>query len=153
MYQQYDKAVQTVLDYLVEQGFSQTPCEDFRRASREFRRYLQAESLEFSLRWLRRGLTLSNQVFQSGSLYPSAGLLPWQTMQRGMGPSQTDGFLIFSKSSQVFFSVFLRLLSTGCPQQYPSRPAHRRARSDPHPLARLSLVALARPAWKAYLQV
>jgi site-specific recombinase XerD len=48
MCQQYDKAVQTVLDYLVEKGFSQTPCEDFRRASREFGRYLQAESLEFS---------------------------------------------------------------------------------------------------------
>jgi len=48
MCQQYDKAVQTVLDYLVEQVFSQTPCEDFRRASGEFRRYLQAQSLEFS---------------------------------------------------------------------------------------------------------
>jgi site-specific recombinase XerD len=48
MSQQYDKAVQSVLDYLVEQGFSQTPCEDFRRTSREFSRYLQAESLEYS---------------------------------------------------------------------------------------------------------
>jgi hypothetical protein len=48
MYQQYDKAGQTVLDYLVDQGFSQTPCEDFRRASRELKRYLQAESLEYS---------------------------------------------------------------------------------------------------------
>lgn len=48
MCQQYDKAVQSVLDYLGEQDFSQTPCEDFRRASREFSRYLQAESLEYS---------------------------------------------------------------------------------------------------------
>ena len=117
MYQQYDKAVQTVLDYLVEQGFSQTPCEDFRRASREFRRYLQAESLEFSLRWLRRGLTLSNQVFQSGSLYPSAGLLPWQTMQRGMGPSQTDGFLMrigrTNAVHQIVFSICSTPISSG----------------------------------------
>lgn len=48
MCQQYDKAVQTVLDYLVEQGFSQTPRAAFRQASREFRRHLQAESLEYS---------------------------------------------------------------------------------------------------------
>ena len=48
MCQQYDKAAQTVLDYLIEQDFSKTPCEDFRRASREFSRYLQAESLEYS---------------------------------------------------------------------------------------------------------
>ena len=48
MCQQYDKSVQAVLDYLVEQDFSKTPCEDFRRASRELSRYLQAESLEYS---------------------------------------------------------------------------------------------------------
>lgn len=48
MSQQYDKAVKSVLHYLVERGFSQTPCEEFRRASREFSRYLQAESLEYS---------------------------------------------------------------------------------------------------------
>ncbi len=48
MCQQYDKAVQTVMDYLVEQGFAQTACNDFRRASREFGRYLQAESLKYS---------------------------------------------------------------------------------------------------------
>lgn len=48
MSQQYDRAVQTVLDFLVEQGFTQTPCATFRQASRELNRYLQAESLEYS---------------------------------------------------------------------------------------------------------
>ncbi len=48
MCQQYDKAARIVLDYLVEQGYSKTPRKDFRRASREFKRYLQAESLEYS---------------------------------------------------------------------------------------------------------
>jgi len=48
MSQQYDKAVQTVLDFLVEQGFTQTPCATFRQASRELNRYLQTESLEYS---------------------------------------------------------------------------------------------------------
>ena len=45
---QYDKAVQTVLDFLVEQGFTQTPRAAFRQASRELNRYLQAESLKYS---------------------------------------------------------------------------------------------------------
>jgi len=48
MYQQYDKAVRTVLDYLVEQGFSRTPRKDFRRATREFRKYLEERRLEYS---------------------------------------------------------------------------------------------------------
>ena len=48
MYQQYDKAAQTVLDYLIEQGFSRTPRMDFRRATREFRRYLEERRLEYS---------------------------------------------------------------------------------------------------------
>ena len=48
MYQQYDKAVQTVLDYLVAQGFSRTPREDFRCATRKFRKYLVERCLEYS---------------------------------------------------------------------------------------------------------
>jgi len=48
MCQQYEKAVQTVLDYLVEQGFSKTTREDFRRANREFSKYLEGEHLEYS---------------------------------------------------------------------------------------------------------
>ena len=48
MYQQYDKATQTVLDYLIEQGFSRTPRKNFRRAIREFRRYLEERCLEYS---------------------------------------------------------------------------------------------------------
>jgi len=45
MFQQYDKAVQTVLDYLVEQSYSETPCKDFRRTTREFRKYLEERNL------------------------------------------------------------------------------------------------------------
>ena len=41
MYHQYDKAVQTVRNYLSEQGFSRTVCKDFRRATREFKVYLE----------------------------------------------------------------------------------------------------------------
>ena len=48
MCQQYDKAVQTVLDYLVKQGFSRTTRDDFYRATREFREYLEEERLEYS---------------------------------------------------------------------------------------------------------
>ena len=48
MYQQYDKAAQTVLDYLIEQGFSRTPRKNFHRAIREFRRYLEERCLEYS---------------------------------------------------------------------------------------------------------
>jgi hypothetical protein len=48
MFQQYDKAVQTVLDYLVEQSYSETPCKDFRRTTREFRKYLEERNLEYS---------------------------------------------------------------------------------------------------------
>ena len=48
MSQQYDKAVQTVLDSLVEQSLTETPRAAFRHANREFNRYLQAESLEYS---------------------------------------------------------------------------------------------------------
>ena len=48
MCQQYDKAVQTVLDYLVKQGFSRTTREDFYRTTREFREYLEEGRLEYS---------------------------------------------------------------------------------------------------------
>ncbi|MBA7659178.1 Tyrosine recombinase XerC [subsurface metagenome] len=48
MCQQYEKAVQTVLDFLVEQGFSKTTRKDFLRTTREFRGYLEEERLEYS---------------------------------------------------------------------------------------------------------
>jgi len=48
MCQQYDKAVQTVLDYLVEQGFSRTTRKYFRQAVREFKRYLEEGPFEYS---------------------------------------------------------------------------------------------------------
>ena len=48
MYQQYDKGVRTVLDYLVERGFSKTTRKDFRRAIREFREHLEEGRLEYS---------------------------------------------------------------------------------------------------------
>jgi len=51
MYHQYDKAVQTVLDYLSEQGFSRTVRKEFRRATREFKAYLEEGHLEYS-HWL-----------------------------------------------------------------------------------------------------
>jgi hypothetical protein len=47
MCQQYDKAVKTVLDYLVEHGFSRTARKDFRRATREFREYLEEGHLQY----------------------------------------------------------------------------------------------------------
>ena len=48
MYEQYDRAVRIVLDYLVENGWSRTPRKDFRRATREFRTHLADLHLEFS---------------------------------------------------------------------------------------------------------
>ena len=48
MYEQYDRAVQTVLGYLVEQGYTRTPRKDFRRATREFRTHLADLHLEYS---------------------------------------------------------------------------------------------------------
>ena len=48
MYQQYDKAVQTVLDYLVEKGFSEVTRRGFRHANREFRKYLEGGHVEYS---------------------------------------------------------------------------------------------------------
>ena len=48
MCQRYDKAVEIVLRYLGEHGFSRTVRKDFRRASREFARYLDAKHLTYS---------------------------------------------------------------------------------------------------------
>ena len=48
MYERYDKAVQIVLNYLIEQGFSKTPQKYFRQACREFRKYLEKHQLEYS---------------------------------------------------------------------------------------------------------
>jgi len=48
MYHQYDKAVQTVRDYLSEQDFSRTVCKDFRRATREFKVFILKINLEFA---------------------------------------------------------------------------------------------------------
>ncbi len=48
MYERYDKAVQIVLNYLVEQGVSKTPQKYFRQASREFRKYLEKHHLDYS---------------------------------------------------------------------------------------------------------
>ncbi len=48
MYREYDKAVQTVLDYLIEQGFSESPCRNFRRATRDFKKFLEKRCLEYS---------------------------------------------------------------------------------------------------------
>jgi len=87
MCQQYDKAVQTVLDYLVEHGFSRTARKDFRRATREFREYLEKGNLEYchtlAQAWLsslkpsiprrrflsfRRSLTLVDDAARNGTL-------------------------------------------------------------------------------------
>jgi site-specific recombinase XerD len=87
MWQQYDKAVKIVLDYLVERGFRRTPREEFRRAAREFRRYLESIPREYShtaaqswleaikpsvprLRYLslRRSLALVDEAARNGSV-------------------------------------------------------------------------------------
>ena len=87
MYQQYDEAVKTVLDYLVKEGFAATPRSDFRQATREFRRYLESVSLAYSRAaaevWLeavrptltryrflsfRRSLALVDEAARNGSV-------------------------------------------------------------------------------------
>ena len=87
VYHQYDKAIQTVLDYLSEQGFSGTVRKEFRRAIREFKVYLEEGHLEYSHRfaeaWLsylkatiprsrfvsfRRALFLVDDVVRNGTL-------------------------------------------------------------------------------------
>ena len=87
MCQQYDKAVQTILEYLEEQGFSGTVRKDFRHATRIFREYLERGSLEYSdthaQAWLsalkpsiprwkfltsRRSLALVNDAVRNGAI-------------------------------------------------------------------------------------
>ena len=48
MCQQYDRAAQMVVAYLVEQGFPRTARRDFQRASKEFGRYLERGCLQYS---------------------------------------------------------------------------------------------------------
>jgi len=48
MYHTYDKAVQAVVDYLSEKGFSKTVHKYFRRATKNFRAYLEEMHLEYS---------------------------------------------------------------------------------------------------------
>ncbi len=87
MYHQYDKAVQTILDYLSERDFSRTVREDFCRATREFKVDLEEGCLEYSHRlaqaWLsslkpsiprrrflsfRRSLALVDDAARNGTL-------------------------------------------------------------------------------------
>ena len=87
MFEQYDKAVQTVLDFLVEQGYSKTPRKCFRQATREFRKYLEESCLaythEIAKAWIeslepvfpkakflsfRRALALVDDVARNGSV-------------------------------------------------------------------------------------
>lgn len=87
MCQQYDKAVQTVLDYLVKQGFAKSVRKGFRSATKEFNLYLEKEHYEYSHalaqswlcmrrphipRWkfltIRRSLFLVNDAANYGSL-------------------------------------------------------------------------------------
>ena len=48
MYQQYDKAVQTIRDYLVDEGFSISPRKAFHHATRELKAYLERGSVLYS---------------------------------------------------------------------------------------------------------
>lgn len=87
MYEQYDQAVLTVLEYLSKEGFSRTPRKDFRQATREFRAHLSDLRMEYSPAnadaWLadlkpsipnyrylsfRRALGLVEYAFESGSM-------------------------------------------------------------------------------------
>ena len=87
MYQQYDKAVQIICDFLCKQGFSRAPCMRLHQASREFKKYLEQFHLEYSqdlaqtwigilkptlskLKFLsfRRSLALIDDVVKNGSV-------------------------------------------------------------------------------------
>jgi len=87
MCQQYDRAVQTVFDYLVEQGFSKTVGAYFGCATKELKGYLQTGSLAYSPslarawldalkpslpRWkflsFRRSLALVEEAARDGSI-------------------------------------------------------------------------------------
>lgn len=85
MYEQYDRAVHGVLDFLVANGYSRTPKKDFRRWTRDFRDHLATSNLAYSrataYEWLsnlehrvprsrflgcRRALALVEQVLTYG---------------------------------------------------------------------------------------
>ena len=87
MCQRYDQAVQIVLSYLVDEGFSRTARKEFGRAAKEFRGYLDGVSLEYSRAaaqaWLeavkpnlprrsflslRRSLALVEEALRDGSV-------------------------------------------------------------------------------------
>jgi len=87
MCQQYENAVETVLNYLVKQGYSGPPRRQFRQAAREFRRYLETVPLGYSRAaaqaWLeavkpglprhkflafRRSLALVDEAARNGSV-------------------------------------------------------------------------------------
>ena len=87
MYQHYDKAVQSVLDYLILQGFSKTPRKYFRQACKEFKKYLEKFQLEYSYslaenwvgslkvalpRWkylsFRRSMALIDEAMKNGNI-------------------------------------------------------------------------------------
>ena len=87
MYQQYDKAVQNVIEYLVDQGFSKTPRKVFLQATKAFRSYLVERHFQYTYscaqswvntlkpslpRWkflsFRRSLTLVEDVVKTGSV-------------------------------------------------------------------------------------
>lgn len=87
MYQQYDKAVQSVLDHLIEHSFSRTVRKDFGRATSEFKEYLEEGHREYShaiaQAWLtarktsiprrkyfsfRRAISLVDDAAKNGSL-------------------------------------------------------------------------------------
>jgi integrase len=63
MYQQYDQAVQTVLEYLQQKGFSRSPLKQFQKASREFRNYLECRQAEYSPDLAKAWLGAAKQAF------------------------------------------------------------------------------------------
>lgn len=63
MYHQYDQAVQTVLEYLCQPGFSRSPYKAFQRASREFKNYLECRQVEYSPDHAKAWLGAPNQAF------------------------------------------------------------------------------------------
>ena len=87
MYQQYDKAVQNVIEYLVDQGFSKTPRKVFLQATKVFRSYLVERHFQYTYscaqswvntlkpslpRWkflsFRRSLALVEDAVKNGSV-------------------------------------------------------------------------------------
>lgn len=70
MYQQYDKAVQSVLDHLIEHGFSATVRRDFGHATSEFKEYLEEGHRGYSHAIARAWLT-ARKTSISGRKYVS----------------------------------------------------------------------------------